>query len=669
MINPLILLHHKNMLSCYGANMAGTVWNFPYTGAVQTITLGKGTYKLEVWGAEGGYRSSQSYSGKGGYSVGTITLTDEVTTLYIYSGGSGRSGVLSGSVYSGGFNGGGYRYSYYGGGGGSDIRVGTDSLYARVIVAGGGGSDGAANKNGMYGGGTSGGTATQSYGSYGYGGTQTGHTTTITMPTTQAVINGTSVSYYGGGFGFGGFGVYRSNGYGGAGGGGWYGGCGSYPDGSGDDDRGGGGGSGYIYTSSTASNYPSGCLLTSKYYLSDASMKAGDTSFTSPTGTSETGHTGNGYCRITCIKGVGVPKPEFVEYIESTGTQYIDTGIIPDDTLEVEISFQPNPLRLNEVPIFGADWWENGYFLMCYQNLWRFHTRNYIYDSSFTVNASKFSIIKTTTTSISIDGVKTTWSKGSVADANVSILLFYTHGLNMSPPSYGYGKISYMKMWKGGTLVRDFVPAKQNGIYGLWDKVEKKFYMSATDSQFSGPLPKGYTQIEYIQTQGYSYINTNIIPNQDTQVIMDVYLNPTQADTPIFGARTSYNANAYSVWYNVSNFYSDYNTEYLFVPGTVSGRCLLNKNKNQANLNGLNFNFNYTNFSAPNPMLIGTTYNAGSPYSPGMVGKIYYCKIYSNGILIRDYVPCKNSENIYGLYDKVGNQFYKSESNTQFTGG
>lgn len=106
---------------------------------------------------------------------------------------------------------------------------------------------------------------------------------------------------YGGGFGFGGGGVYLSSGYGGAGGGGWYGGSGNVPDGSGDDDRGGGGGSGYIYTSSTASNYPSGCLLNSSYYLTSATLKAGNESITSPTGATETGHAGNGYAYLTYI--------------------------------------------------------------------------------------------------------------------------------------------------------------------------------------------------------------------------------------------------------------------------------------------------------------------------------------------------------------------------------
>ena len=88
-----------------------------------------------------------------------------------------------------------------------------------------------------------------------------------------------------------------NNGYiGGAGGGGWYGG------GAGGAVSGGGGGSGYIYTSSTASNYPSGCLLNSSYYLANAQTIVGDTTFTSPTGVNEIGHAGNGYIRITVIE-------------------------------------------------------------------------------------------------------------------------------------------------------------------------------------------------------------------------------------------------------------------------------------------------------------------------------------------------------------------------------
>lgn len=275
-------------------NSSNTNMNFSYTGSVQTATLDPGKYILECWGAQGGSYSSYS-GGAGGYSIGTITLSQR-TNLYIYVGGQPATQTSTGAT-SGGFNGGGYRNTYKGGGGATDIRIGTDSLYSRVIVAGGGGSDGSSSQSGGYAGGTSGARGSFGYGSYGYGGNQTATYSSLNAIASQGTNNNSSDCAAG--FGFGGFGCYSSSGYGGAGGGGWYGGQGTYPDGSGDDDGGGGGGSGYVYTSSTAKNYPQGCLLNSSYYLTDAQTIAGNQAFTSPEGTSETGHSSNGFCRIT----------------------------------------------------------------------------------------------------------------------------------------------------------------------------------------------------------------------------------------------------------------------------------------------------------------------------------------------------------------------------------
>lgn len=264
----------------------GDILNFDYTGTVQTVTLPKGTYKLECWGAQGGYSSSNSgievgMGGKGGYSAGTITLNQK-TLIYIYTGGVGS--ISGNGKADGGFPNGGSSWASStsegagGGGGSSDIRIGTDSLYARVIVAGGGGGGGEDNETG------------------GYGGGETGGTSGSGTPGSQTAPSGY--------FGIGGHTSYD----GGGGGGGWY---GAYPAGgqttpatgsSGSDTSGSPGGSGYVYTSATASNYPSGCLLNSSYYLSAAKTIAGNTSFTSPTGSSETGHSGNGYCRITVIE-------------------------------------------------------------------------------------------------------------------------------------------------------------------------------------------------------------------------------------------------------------------------------------------------------------------------------------------------------------------------------
>lgn len=147
----------------------GTVFNFAYTGSVQEITLPKGRYKLQCWGAQGG-NVSGSYTAtgsKGGYSEGVLTLT-EPTTIYVFVGGQGTSSSTSSTsgTANGGWNGGGAsvrKSSYnsgdtYGisyprpGGGATDMCLvistvnyssgrtnrSSASLLSRFIVAGGG---------------------------------------------------------------------------------------------------------------------------------------------------------------------------------------------------------------------------------------------------------------------------------------------------------------------------------------------------------------------------------------------------------------------------------------------------------------------------------------------------------------------------------------------------
>ena len=304
----------------------GDILNCPYSGSAKSITLPKGTYKLECWGAQGGNAGYYSYvhstpnGGKGGYSAGVITLSSSVI-VYLYAGGQGGSTIgnkldqNSVATAPGGFNGGGIanQMGAAGGGGASDIRIGQDSLYARIIVAGGGGGGGNASSStllsyGGNGGGTTGGTPPNQHQNRtpGKGGTQTGIVASYSSSISAGFGNGA------GGTG---------NNLRGAGGGGWYGGT------MGENSTGGGGGSGYVYTSSTASNYPSGCLLNSTHYLSSASTIAGDTSFTSPTGSSETGHSGNGYIRITvqslvnwAYSTVSIPAPTYNKQDTSSWT-------------------------------------------------------------------------------------------------------------------------------------------------------------------------------------------------------------------------------------------------------------------------------------------------------------------------------------------------------------
>ena len=140
----------------------GTEWTFDYTGSEQEFVVPcKGEYKLETWGASGGYAYDESRStgdgGYGAYAVGNILLND-LDNLFINVGGEGESNCQTTNC-KGGYNGGSpstlWSFDdgsglWTGGGGGAthiaskkglllNLENDKDSVY--IVSAGGGGGD------------------------------------------------------------------------------------------------------------------------------------------------------------------------------------------------------------------------------------------------------------------------------------------------------------------------------------------------------------------------------------------------------------------------------------------------------------------------------------------------------------------------------------------------
>ena len=137
----------------------GQQWTFDYTGGEQVFDVPcEGTYKLETWGAQGGYSLSDTASYRGGYgayATGELDL-DKSSKLYINVGGRGKYCACTGTNCcgnNGGYNGGGRTlqydggYTYYGSGGGATHIATTTGLLSSLsnnrdkilIVSGGGG--------------------------------------------------------------------------------------------------------------------------------------------------------------------------------------------------------------------------------------------------------------------------------------------------------------------------------------------------------------------------------------------------------------------------------------------------------------------------------------------------------------------------------------------------
>ena len=182
----------ENFDSCgYQTALATT---FSYTGQGEVfIAPISSYYKIEAWGASGGYSvcggAKCGQPGNGGYAAGKIYLEKD-EKIYVYVGAKGTDGVV-GYDSRAAFNGGGLGTSDHrddetagGGGGASDVRLvfsynwnDSASLASRILVAGGGGGD-SAGFGGGSGGGLSGvpdkmnanqpGTQTSGY-AFGYG--------------------------------------------------------------------------------------------------------------------------------------------------------------------------------------------------------------------------------------------------------------------------------------------------------------------------------------------------------------------------------------------------------------------------------------------------------------------------------------------------------------------
>lgn len=281
-------------------------YDFSFTGQPESIVLRPAIYKFECWGAQGCHSHTQSESypgGKGGYSCGYIEIKED-TTCYIYVGQQGgRYGNYNYTFNTGNNKTYGTTSTGGTGGGATDIRIGSQSLYARVIVAGGGGGSSYYSTTsfgyGGYAGGYTGGNGTcrsNVPNGEGKGGTQIagGLSGTRTVPN-----NADS------GFGKAGYSTWTNDS---SGGNGWYGGGSAGRSNSDGFEGGGGGGSGFVYTAVNYAVWNSGnptdasqYLLTPEYYMFGDVLSDGNTVFLSPLGEPEVGHSGSGFARITLV--------------------------------------------------------------------------------------------------------------------------------------------------------------------------------------------------------------------------------------------------------------------------------------------------------------------------------------------------------------------------------
>lgn len=186
-------------------------------------------------------------------------------------------------------------------------------------------------------------------------------------------------------------------------------------------------------------------------------------------------------------------------------------------------------------------------------------------------------------------------------------------------------------------------------------------------------LPSLYQEVEYIESSGTQYIDTQYQTSSTTKVVSKFLIpDDTFANENIFYGQTTYTYNRFCFsYYNTSSTSSYSKGLYFF--GSLTSAVVSGDFINQAiesEITKTSIIINGVNYSNSNDTSSSDTlwlFRCGTHYSNN---RLYYLKIYDNGTLVRNFIPCyRKTDSVIGLYDMVGGKFYVNAGTGTFTKG
>ena len=176
-------------------------------------------------------------------------------------------------------------------------------------------------------------------------------------------------------------------------------------------------------------------------------------------------------------------------FIQSSGTQYIDTNFIPNHNSRVVADFQITASNAWQA-VFGAWGYTTTYvnsfvFLATSSNVFRsdYGGISSTFSNSVSINARH--TIDHNKKTVTLDSATITHSHSSfTAPCKLNIFAGNTDG---ATSEFANMKLYSCQIYDNDVLVRDFVPCiKDDGTIGLYDLVGKQFYGNAGTGVFTG---------------------------------------------------------------------------------------------------------------------------------------------------------------------------------------
>lgn len=362
-----------------------------------------------------------------------------------------------------------------------------------------------------------------------------------------------------------------------------------------------------------------------------------------------------------------------IQYIQSTGAQYINTGWtgvnknVGISTFIEDMSVGDN----NWKKTFGT-----GYSNIHYSWFTRYSTNGeQDYGSTrknLPVAADHKYKIFTQANKVWCNGVLYEWAEKGASDdfADSRPLSIFTFGADEGGYARGIYKLYYFRVYDGNVCVRDMIPCyrKSDGKPGLYDIINGVFYTNALngDDFLLGPItkriPDDYYPVEWIQNDSSAYINTGVKTTANTRFITEIDFTQTATGwLELFG---QYTVPRLAIWTEGNGFWIYHNNANNKFSDSRLGHYLIDVRPTVMYINNIS--------QAITQGTATVDFNlfdiAGQGYGH-VIMKMYHCRFYDGTMPVRDYVPVvRKSDSKAGLFDLVTDTFYTTSSGA-FTAG
>lgn len=207
-------------------------------------------------------------------------------------------------------------------------------------------------------------------------------------------------------------------------------------------------------------------------------------------------------------------------------------------------------------------------------------------------------------------------------------------------------------------------------------------------------LPSGYTEVEYIENisgtttptsttkSSLAYVDINFIPTEKTRTVADLQIIQASQNPRYFGSG-KWNSLGYivsqewTVGESRARIYCKFgnSSEWIetdYVPDMQRHTYDHNNNGKLLIDNVEIVALPTTSFTCDSSIVIFSASRTNDTYvdlAETLYGRLFSFKVYEDGTLVRDLVPCINPSNVVGAYDLVNNVFYQSANNNPLIAG